>query len=136
MVMSSGKDSGPKGRHEALSHRAVTILDPGTTRLTIPFMPAYAIFIRERTTDPAELAIYSEKVGSTTAGHPLTIRAYYGPQEVLEGPPAEGVVLLEFPTMAEAKAWFTSPAYQEARVHRLRGAEYRVIFVEGVAPGS
>jgi uncharacterized protein (DUF1330 family) len=99
-------------------------------------MPAYAVFIRDRTTDPAEMAIYAQTTPPTTEGRPVTVHAFYGPQEVLEGPPAEGVVILEFPSMAEAKAWYDSPAYQAAKVHRLRGAEYRVIFVEGVAAGS
>jgi uncharacterized protein (DUF1330 family) len=35
--------------------------------------------------------------------------------------------------MAEAKAWYESPLYQQALVHRLKGAEYRVFMVEGLA---
>ena len=50
----------------------------------------------------------------------------------LEGPEAEGVVIIEFPSLAEAKAWYDSPAYREAREHRFRGADYRAILVEGV----
>jgi len=42
------------------------------------------------------------------------------------------VVLLKFPDMAAARAWYHSPAYQAAKVHRLKGAEYRVILVDGV----
>lgn len=99
-------------------------------------MPAYAVFIRERTTDPAEMAVYAQTAPATTDGRPVKVHAFYGPQEVLEGPPAEGVVILEFPTLADARSWYDSPAYQAAKVHRLRGAEYRVILVEGVAPGS
>jgi uncharacterized protein (DUF1330 family) len=99
-------------------------------------MSAYAVFIRERTTDPAEMAIYAQTAPATAEGRPVKVHAFYGPQEVLEGAPAEGVVILEFPTMAEAKAWYDSPAYQQAKAHRLRGAEYQVIFVEGVAPDS
>ena len=94
-------------------------------------MAAYIVFTRERTTDPAALAKYSEKAGATLAGHPAKVLAVYGRQEVLEGPPVEGVVILEFPTFAEAKAWYDSPAYCEVREHRLRGSEYRAVIVEG-----
>jgi uncharacterized protein (DUF1330 family) len=51
---------------------------------------------------------------------------------VLEGPPVEGAVILSFPSMSEARAWYESPAYQAAREHRLKGAEYRVFLVEGL----
>ena len=95
-------------------------------------MATYAVFIREMTRDPAEMQIYAGKAGGTLAGHPVQVLAAYGKQEVLEGPQAEGVVILEFPSMAAAKAWYDSPAYREAREHRFQGADYRAIFVEGV----
>jgi len=95
-------------------------------------MAAYVVFIREVTRDQSALDVYTPKAGASLAGHPIKILAAYGPQEVLEGPIAEGVVLVEFPTMAEAKAWYDSPAYREAREHRFRGAEYRAILFEGL----
>jgi uncharacterized protein (DUF1330 family) len=95
-------------------------------------MPAYVIFIRETTRDQSALDIYTPKAAASLAGHPIKILAAYGPQEILEGPAAEGVVLVEFPTMAEAKAWYDSPAYREAREHRFRGADYRAILFEGL----
>jgi len=95
-------------------------------------MATYIVFTRESTRDPAELSTYSEKVGPTLDGHPVTVLAAYGRQEVIEGPEVEGVVILEFPSMAEAKAWYESPAYREVRQHRFRGADYRAVIVEGV----
>ena len=95
-------------------------------------MPAYAIFIRESTRNASELATYSEKVGATLEGHPVTVLAAYGHHEILEGPEVEGVVILEFPTFEEAKAWYDSPAYREVREHRFRGSDYRAVIVEGV----
>ncbi len=88
-------------------------------------MAAYAVFIRQSTHNPDELATYSEKVGATLSGHPVSVLAAYGRQEVLEGPEVEGVVILEFPTIDAAKAWYDSPAYREVRQHRFRGADYR-----------
>ena len=94
-------------------------------------MAAYAVFIRESTRDPAELEAYSQKVGSTLAGHPVKVLAAYGLHEVLEGPEIEGLVILEFPSLAAAKAWYDSPAYRQVREHRFRGSDYRAVIVEG-----
>lgn len=99
-------------------------------------MSAYVVFIRDKTLDPAEFAQYAQKAPNARTGHDISRVAFYGQLEVLEGPPAEGVAILRFPDMAAAKAWYNSPAYQEAREHRLKGAEYRLFLVEGsdVAP--
>jgi uncharacterized protein (DUF1330 family) len=94
--------------------------------------PAYVILVRDRMIDPAEFATYGQKAREARAGHAVTPVAYYGRHEVLEGPPVEGAVILQFPSFAEAQAWYRSPAYQEALKHRLAGAEYRVLIVEGV----
>ena len=95
-------------------------------------MTAYAIFIREKMVDPAEVENYKSLVGASMAGHAVTRLAAYGHHEVFEGAAMEGVVVLSFPTFDEAKAWYTSPAYLKAREHRFLGAQYRVVIVEGV----
>ena len=95
-------------------------------------MPAYAIFIKEKTRVPKEIEIYSGLAGATLDGHPAKVLAAYGKQECPEGAPSEGVVLLEFPSIAAAKAWYDGPGYRAAREHRFKGADYRVIFFEGV----
>ena len=58
--------------------------------------------------------------------------AAYGPQQTLEGEAPEGVVIVEFPTTEAARAWYDSPAYQAAREHRLKGAEYRFFMIAGI----
>ena len=67
-------------------------------------------------------------------GHPITFRIAHGHKEVVEGPDFEDMMMLEFPTFREARAWYDSPAYQAASEHRFKGADYRAIIVEGVAP--
>jgi uncharacterized protein (DUF1330 family) len=94
-------------------------------------MSAYVIFIRETTTDDAEMQQYAQKAPAARAGHDITRIAFYGQLDVLEGPAAEGVAILRFPDMAAAHAWYDSPAYQEARQHRFKGAQYRMLLVEG-----
>ena len=95
-------------------------------------MSAYVIFIRNSTKDPAEFAIYGQKAGAARGDHKMSPLVFYGDLEVLEGDPAEGVVIVQFPSMDEAKAWYESPAYQDAKAHRLKGADYRVILAKGL----
>ena len=96
-------------------------------------MAAYMIFTRERMRDEAEYDIYKEQARAAGQGHTFIPHVLYGPCEVLEGPAVQGVVVLEFASVIEAKAYYNSPAYVEARKHRHLGSDYRVILVEGCA---
>jgi uncharacterized protein (DUF1330 family) len=95
-------------------------------------MSAYMVFTRDKTIDASELATYMKEAGRTMAGHTGKPLAFYGKHEDLEGAPTEGTVILEFPSVDAAKAWYNSPAYREVREHRFKGATYRVVLVEGV----
>lgn len=95
-------------------------------------MSAYLVFTRDRTIDARELEIYWSQIRATFAGHQVKVLASYGAHEDLEGPPTEGTVIAEFPTMEAAKAWYNSPAYREVREHRFKGATYRGLLVAGV----
>ena len=48
--------------------------------------------------------------------------------------PFARVVIVEFPTMEQAKAFYNSPEYQEARSHRLGAADFNMVIVDGVPP--
>ena len=78
------------------------------------------------------MATYAGKVTATLEGHPIKILAAYGKQTVLEGAEAEGVVIAEFPDSAAALKWYESASYRDAKEHRLKGANYRCILVDGV----
>ncbi len=95
-------------------------------------MPAYFVAIREATIDPEQLKIYSEKADQSTAIHHPKPLALYGHLRNTDGDPVEGAVILEFPTFALAEAWYDSPEYQAAVVHRFRGAKYRTFIIQGV----
>jgi uncharacterized protein (DUF1330 family) len=95
-------------------------------------MSAYIVFTRDQTLDAQELATYNQLVPATLEGHPVKILALYGAHEELEGPANEGTVIVEFPTVEAAKAWYNSPAYREAREHRFKGAKYRATLVAGL----
>ncbi len=95
-------------------------------------MAAYVIFIRDRVTDASELEAYAAKAKLARGDHRITALAFYGAAEALEGPVTDGAVILRFDDMAAAHAWYDSEAYQDAKQHRLRGADYRVILADGV----
>jgi uncharacterized protein (DUF1330 family) len=95
-------------------------------------MVAYVVFTRERTRDKAALDTYSSKAGATMAGHTVKPHSVYGKHETLEGAPIEGAVIVEFPSIEAAKAWYDGDAYREAREHRFKGADYRVFITEGL----
>ena len=56
----------------------------------------------------------------------------YGTQQELEGKAPDGVVMLQFPTVEAAKAWYNSPGYQKAIRHREKAADYRASIVQGM----
>ena len=95
-------------------------------------MPAFMVFIREKMLDESELKAYWGKIRATMEGRPIKVLATYGRHVTLEGPEVEGVVVAEFPSVEEARAWYDSPANQEVAQHRFRGAVYRGLIVEGV----
>ncbi len=98
-------------------------------------MTAYMIFIRETPIrDKAEMKIYQTSNRDNMGAFTIKPLVVYGALEAIEGAAPDGVVILEFPSVAEAKAWYNSPAYQAAIPHRLRAADYRVMIVEGFTP--
>ena len=99
-------------------------------------MSAYVIFIRDKTLDPGEMETYATQARQARGDHKMTPLAFYGAAQALEGPPVEGVVILEFEDMAAALLWYESPAYRAAKAHRLKGADYRVILCDGVKPAA
>lgn len=95
-------------------------------------MAAYIVFTREKMRDPSKMETYSPLARTSMAGHDLKPLSVYGKCETLEGAPVEGCVIVEFPTMEAARAWYDSPAYTEARAHRHLGADYRCFITEGL----
>jgi uncharacterized protein (DUF1330 family) len=95
-------------------------------------LATYVVFTQETSHDHQELQTYRTKVKETFVGHPHRLLAAFGAQHVPEGDAPEGTVILEFPSMAAARSWYESPAYQAASRHRVDSGSYRVVFVDGV----
>jgi uncharacterized protein (DUF1330 family) len=103
-------------------------------------MPAYIIVYRETPVrDPAAIEEYSRRNRENSvafqADHGIQPRVVYGRSEGLEGENPDGIVMLQFPTYEDAKAWYESPAYQGALEFRKNAADWRVVLVEGL-PGD
>ncbi|MET0365535.1 MAG: DUF1330 domain-containing protein [Sphingobium sp.] len=96
-------------------------------------MATYMLFIREgEILDAEALATYSTMNRTNPRDPNLKPLVVYGAQENFEGEPPNGVVLLEFPNAEAAKAWYNSPDYQAASEFRRKGANYRVVMLEGL----
>ena len=96
-------------------------------------MAVYMLFIRENPIrDKAEMETYSRMNREGPRDPKLKPLVVYGATEAIEGKAWDGLVMVEFPTAEDAKAWYNSPSYQAAMKHRLKGADYRVMMVQGL----
>jgi uncharacterized protein (DUF1330 family) len=97
-------------------------------------MPAYVVVDIE-VQNPTEYARYKDLAGAAVAKHGGRYLARGGKTEVLEGSwqPARFVVL-EFPSVEKAKAWWASLDYAEAKSIRQKAAKTSMVLVEGAAP--
>ncbi len=96
-------------------------------------MPVYMLFIRESAIrDQAEIDQYSRMNRESPRDPNLKPLVVYGAIEAVEGTPPDGMVMLQFPSVEDAKAWYESPAYQAALPHRKKGADYRAFIVQGL----
>jgi uncharacterized protein (DUF1330 family) len=95
-------------------------------------MTAYLIFIREAPVQDGEaMEEYQRLAAPTIEGVDVKFRVLFGKMEVFEGRTPDGIVMLEFPSAEEARAWYKSPGYQAATAFRTKAADYRAILVEG-----
>ncbi|MFH8802068.1 DUF1330 domain-containing protein [Streptomyces sp. NPDC017936] len=96
-------------------------------------MPAYAIaHLREAAPHP-DVTEYIERIPSTFEPYGGRFLVHFAQHEVKEGSWPGAVVMIGFPGIAEARAWWDSPAYQEIAPLRSRHIEGDIILVEGVA---
>ena len=64
--------------------------------------------------DPEAFKPYQAAGGKSLAGRTFKVLAGPVPNAILEGDNLEEVMILEFPTLAEARDWYDSPEYQHA----------------------
>jgi uncharacterized protein (DUF1330 family) len=94
-------------------------------------MPAYAIAVIN-VTDQSKYQEYARLAGPATAKFGGRFVARGGVDTVAEGNPAcNRVVVVEFPSVAVAKAFYASSEYAEARAKRIGAAGFNMYIVEG-----
>jgi len=92
----------------------------------------YVIVQVSEITDPAAYETYRPLAGETVAAHGGRFIVRGGAAERFEGEgPAERNVVIEFPSLAAAKAWYHSPEYQQALQIRLAASTGSLVIVEG-----
>lgn len=96
-------------------------------------LAAYAL-IELEITNMDGMAPYVAAVSDTVTSHGGRYLVRPGPMNVVEGGVGEFPmkVVLEFPSMATAEAWYNSPEYQAILPHRLANSNGNFIWIEGV----
>ena len=85
-------------------------------------------------TNPTQYQEYAKLSPAIVAKFGGRYLARAGRTVTLEGPPAKSrVVVLEFPSFAQARAWYDSPDYREALAIRQSCATAELVIVEGMA---
>lgn len=95
-------------------------------------MAAYFI-VDVEVTDPAGFEEYRKLVPATIAQYGGRFLVRGGAVEQLEGDWQPGrVVVLEFPSLEQAKRWYHSEEYRDPKALRFKTAKAKMILVEGV----
>lgn len=95
-------------------------------------MKGYVIVNVSEIHDPAAYETYRPIAGATVAAHGGRFIVRGGDAERFEGEgPAGRNVVIEFPSLAAAKAWYASPEYQDALKIRLAASTGSLLIVEG-----
>jgi len=96
-------------------------------------MPAYLIAEITDVSDPAGMEEYRSAVGATIDQYDGKVIARGGKTELVEGAPYPGrIVIIEFPSFAQAKAWYDSEEYRQPKALRMRCSTGRLVFTDGV----
>jgi uncharacterized protein (DUF1330 family) len=95
-------------------------------------MAAYVI-VDVTVTNQAEMDAYRQRVPATLAKYGGRFIVRGGAHQTLEGDwKPNRIVVLEFPSMEQARQWYDSEEYREPKAMRLRAGRANLIMVEGV----
>jgi uncharacterized protein (DUF1330 family) len=80
-----------------------------------------------------EYARRATEIEARHGGKPLVVSNV---EETVEGSwPSQRVVVLEFPSINDARAWYDDPDYRELIPLRHQATDSSIVFVEGFLPG-
>lgn len=95
-------------------------------------MPAY-VLVEVEIVDKDRYEIYKRLAANAIGVYGGRYLVRGGKVEALEGGwPDKRLVVLEFPSVEQAKAWWNSPEYTEAKAVRQSCAKTRLIIAEGL----
>ena len=96
-------------------------------------MAAYMIVDNE-ITDPEGFREYQKRVGSTLESYGGTFLVRGGKYENLEGDwHLHQLIMLEFPSVEQARRWYQSDEYAPVKDIRLKTAHTQAILVQGIS---
>ncbi|MEU1013947.1 DUF1330 domain-containing protein [Streptomyces sp. NPDC005890] len=95
-------------------------------------MPAYAIAHLQEAAPHREIAEYIERITATFEPYGGRFLVHAAQHEVKEGEWPGHVVVISFPGITEARAWWDSPAYREIAPLRSRHIAGDIVLVPGV----
>lgn len=95
-------------------------------------MKAYAIAQLKNVVMGPAIVTYLERIDETLAPFGGKFVIHGGPIEVLEGSAADAVIMIGFPHMESARAWYQSDAYQAILPLRTENSAGSAILVHGV----
>ena len=99
-------------------------------------MSAY-IVVQIAVQDPSTYERYKAAAPASIAAYGGRYIVRGGPCEVLEGAwQPERLVVLEFPTAAQARAWWHSPEYATAKALRQASAGTEMLLIEGTSAAA
>ncbi len=96
-------------------------------------MPSAYVLANVEVTDAQQYEQYKKLSTQAMQAHGAEVCARGGRVEVLEGDwSPKRVVLLKFPTLDQARAFYDSAEYQAAKAARQGAAVMRMVLIEGV----
>jgi uncharacterized protein (DUF1330 family) len=100
-----------------------------------PRMPAYAIANLSNVDFNADIVRYLQEIDDTLTPFGGRFLVHGTTPEVIEGPWADATVIIEFPHVEAARAWYASPAYLELLPLRTENSDSTAAILDGVGPG-
>jgi uncharacterized protein (DUF1330 family) len=86
-------------------------------------------------TDPAAMEEYRKRVPATLAPYGGRFIVRGGAHQTVEGDwKPNRLVVLEFPSLEQAKRWYDSEEYREPKAMRLRAGRTHLVIVDGLPP--
>jgi len=98
-------------------------------------MPAYAIANLSNVDLNADIVRYLQEIDDTLVPFGGRFLVHGVTPEVMEGPWADATVIIEFPDLERARAWYASPAYLELLPLRTENSDSAAAILDGVGDG-